>query len=216
MIVIPSPLTADINELKSFLTEAEGKVDIFQIDINDGTFLNNKSVLPESLRGIITNLQFDFHLMVVNPIDWIERCVSVRAKRIIGQIEYMASQSEFVKKCQDFGVKKGLALDINTDISKIDREVLPLIDVILLMDYPAGVGGQAFDDRVLEKIKNLIELRKKEDLSYHICCDGGINEVSIIKVKEAGADEVTVGKQLFTGDFVDNISKLIGINELEI
>lgn len=208
MIVIPSPFTIDIKELKSFLTEAEGKVDIFQIDINDGTFLNNKSILPENLRGINTSLKFDFHLMVANPIDWIERCVSVGAKRIIGQIEYMQSQSEFVKKLQGFGVKKGLALDINTDISKIDQEVLPLLDVILLMDYPAGMGGQAFDNRVLEKIKNLIELRKKEDLSYHICCDGGINEETILKVKEAGADEITVGKRLFTGDFVDNMNKL--------
>lgn len=208
MIVIPSPFTADINELKSFLTEAEGKVDIFQIDINDGTFLNNKSILPENLRGIITNLQFDFHLMVANPIDWIERCVSVGAKRIIGQIEYMQGQSQFVKKCQDFGVKKGLALDIHTDISKIDREVLPLLDVILLMDYPAGVGGQAFDNLVLEKIKNLFDMRNNNNYSYRICCDGGINEKAILKVKEAGADEVTIGKRLFDGNIADNISKL--------
>ena len=209
MIVIPSPFTANIEELKSFITKAEGNIDFFQVDINDGTFLGNKSILPEDLKGITTNLKLDFHLMVKEPISWIEKCVSVGGKRIIGQIEHMTSQEEYLKKCREYGVKKGLALDVNTNISVLDRSVLPQLDVVLLMDYSAGVGGQPFDERVLEKIRALSDLKKKGNLSFHICCDGGIREDTIKKVAEAGADEVTVGKWLFEGEIKDKIKRLI-------
>jgi ribulose-phosphate 3-epimerase len=179
MIVIPSPFTSDINELKNYISQAENlpagrqvKVEIFQIDINDGTFLSNKSVTPEELQGITTNLKLDFHLMVDNPTIWIDRCMAVGAARIIGQTEYMTNERDFVEKCQRVGVKIGLALDINTEISRLDPTILSDLDVILVMDYPAGMGGQVFDDRVLAKIKILDKTRKSNNYKYHICCDG--------------------------------------------
>lgn len=208
MIVIPSPFTSDTNELKNYISQAENKVAIFQIDINDGTFLHNKSIMPEDLQGITTNLQLDFHLMVDNPTIWIDRCVAVGAKRIIGQTEYMTNERDFVEKCHKMGVKIGLALDINTEISRLDPTVLSDLNVILLMDYPAGMGGQEFDDGVLTKIKDLADLRSKNNLAFHICCDGGITPETVVKVKEAGADEVTVGKRLFDGNIADNMNKL--------
>ena len=216
MIVIPSPFTSDINELKNYISQAENlpagrqvKVEIFQIDINDGTFLSNKSVTPEELQGITTNLKLDFHLMVDNPTIWIDRCMAVGAARIIGQTEYMTNERDFVEKCQRVGVKMGLALDINTEISRLDPTILSDLDVILVMDYPAGMGGQVFNDLVLPKIKNLVEIRLTFNYKYHICCDGGINEETAAKVKQAGADEITVGKRLFSGDLAANIGKLL-------
>jgi ribulose-phosphate 3-epimerase len=200
MIVIPSPFTANIQELKDYLTKAEGVVETFQIDINDGTFLGTKTIIPEDLQGFKTKLFLDFHLMVNEPIDWIIRCTSAGANRVIGQVEHMTSQVEFVKKCQYFGVKKGLAFDIETDVSTLGKDILQQLDVILLMDYSAGEGGQPFNEQVLEKIKHFNDLRQNEHLPFKICCDGGIRVETIKKVVDAGADEVTVGKWLFEGE----------------
>jgi ribulose-phosphate 3-epimerase len=208
MIIIPSPFTNDPEELRGFIKESENILTIFQVDINDGTFLGNKSILPEAVGDITTNLSFDFHLMVKEPINWVEKCVRAGGDRIIGHIEHMSDQGAFVGKCQEAGVKIGLALNIDTSCSEIDPSLLTDLDVILLMSYQAGKGGQVFDNRVIEKMKYFSEIKRKDSTPFSICSDGGIRPETIKLARDAGADEVTVGKWLFEGDIRDNINKL--------
>ena len=145
--------------------------------------------------------------MVVEPINWIEKCASVRASSIVGHIEKMKDQTEFVRKVREAGSGVGLAIDLNTPMGEIEKAVLADLDTILLMSVPAGFGGQKFDQTVLEKISKLDQIRENDKYSYMIHVDGGITLDNIKSVERRGADEVSVGKRLFEGDLKVNINK---------
>jgi ribulose-phosphate 3-epimerase len=205
--VIPTVLTNDPQELKQLINQAEEAAERVQIDVIDGQFAENKTVDPNVFQTVETNLKLDFHLMTKEPVGWVERVVRVMADRIIGQIEMMQSQVEFVEKVMENGVLVGLGVDLDTPVSKLDLEVLTKLDVVLLMSVPAGFGGQKFDKKVIEKVKTLEKTRKKEKLNFRICIDGGVTLEVVRSLVNAGADEVSVGRLLYKGDLEKNIQK---------
>jgi ribulose-phosphate 3-epimerase len=178
-----------------------------QIDIIDGVFADNKTVEPSVLSNIDTNLKLDFHLMVDEPINWVEKCADAGVDRIIGQIEKMSSQVEFVGKVTSAGLKVGLAIDLGTPVSKLDSLVLNNLDVVLVMSVPAGFGGQKFDRLALLRINELNEIRSRDNMSFAICDDGGITLEWIDDVRREGADEVSIGRRIFKGDLRQNLEK---------
>lgn len=207
--VIPAILTNDRIELEEKISMLDGVTQRVQIDIVDGVFANNRTIDPDILGEIETSSKIDFHLMTKEPIDWVERCVRGLADRIIGQIEMMSSQVEFVGKVQEvggFGV--GLAIDIDTPISKLDSVILSNIDVVLVMSVKAGFGGQKFDDRALDKIRGLDEIRIRDATPFKICVDGGVNESNISKLRREGADEVVIGSHFFGEELRTHLEKL--------
>jgi len=105
--IIPAILTSDPQELKQLINEAEGVVEGVQIDILDGQFAKNKTIDPSIFQTIETNLYLDFHLMTKEPVDWIEKSTRVSAKRIIGQVEMMENQMEFIEKVIETGTLVG-------------------------------------------------------------------------------------------------------------
>jgi ribulose-phosphate 3-epimerase len=203
--IIPSILTNDPNELKEKLERCEGLVDRVHIDIIDGIFAKNKTIDPSALSDLETELKLDFHLMVKEPVNWVEKCVRGGADRIIGQIEYMRDQVEFVGKVQEVGASIGLAVDLKTDIGKLDPVILTNLDVVWVMSVAAGFGGQKFDERALNKIKRLDEIRARDDTPYRICDDGGITLDRIDDARRAGVDEVAIGRRIFKGNLKGNI-----------
>ena len=205
--IIPAILTAAPEELKLLLSKAEGVVERVQIDIIDGVFAANKTIDPSILENIDTNLKVDFHLMTKEPVDWVERCVRGMADRIIGQVEQISNQIEFIGKVQEVGASVGLAIDIKTPVSKIEPAIITSLDVVLVMSVPAGFGGQTFDNRVLDKIKELDEIRVRDDTPFRICDDGGVTLENIGDVRVTGVDEVAIGKKIFEGNLKDNIEK---------
>ena len=207
--VIPSILTNDPNELKEMIAQAEGATDFVSIDIIDGKFADNKTIDPIVLADVDTNLKLDFQLMVNEPVNWVEKCASAGAERIIGHIEEMGDQIEFVGKVQEVGASVGLGIDIETPVSEIDPTILTNLDAVLVMSVPAGFGGQKFDKRALKKVKELGEIKVRDDTPYKIHVDGGISFDNISKIIKAGADEVSVGRRLFEGNLKENIDKFI-------
>jgi ribulose-phosphate 3-epimerase len=210
--IIPAILTNDIAEIKSLVDRSEQAsyaeglgLSKIQIDVIDGVFVENKTVDPANITGIETDLGLDFHLMVKEPVHWIEKSINAGADRIIGQIEMMSSQAEFVDKVQETGLYVGLGVDLETPISSLNPEMISVVDVILLMAVKAGWGGQKFDSRVLDKIRDLSEIRSRERAAFKICVDGGETEEVIDDTHYAGADEVAIGRRLFKGDLVENI-----------
>ena len=213
--IVPAILTDNITELESMLKRVDDASDLdganvhrVQIDVIDGQFVENKTVDPINMGGIDTNLSLDFHLMVKEPVLWVERCANARADRIIGQIEMMTSQVQFVGKVQEMGLYVGLAVDLATPISKLDPVILNNVDVVLLMAVKAGFGGQKFDESVLDKIKELDEVRIRDKTPFKICVDGGETEETIPETHYAGADEVAIGKRLFVGSISENIERM--------
>ena len=203
--IIPSILTNDPTELKEKLERCEGLVDRVHIDIIDGIFAKNKTIDPSALSDLETELKLDFHLMVKEPVNWVEKCVRGGADRIIGQIEYMRDQVEFVGKVQEVGALIGLAVDLETDIGKLDPVILTNLDVVLVMSVAAGFGGQKFDDRALNKIKRLDEIRARDATPFRICDDGGITLDKVDDARRAGVDEVAIGRRIFKGNLKENI-----------
>ena len=205
--IIPSILTKDPEEAREMLSRCEGVVERVSIDIIDGKFADNKTIDPGALSGIDTDLKLDFQLMVIEPVHWIERCVRAGADRIIGHVEHMSDQTEFVGKVQEVGLQVGLGLDLTTPVEKLDPVILNNLDVVLVMSVKAGFGGQDFDRRVFEKIKWLDEVRLRDDTPFKIQDDGGITLESIYNVHKIGIDEVSIGRRLFEGDLTENIYK---------
>lgn len=208
MQIIPAIITDNLEEVKEKIKQAEGLFNRIQIDFDDGTFGGNVTIRSGDLKEIETTLVYDAHLMVEEPTGWVGQLKETRTDRIIGQIEKMSDQAEFVSQVRDSGRKAGLAIDLFTGVGEISAAVLPNLDIILVMSVKAGQGGQKFEEVALEKIKELKEMREDKGYQYSICCDGGINQDNIKNVEEAGADEVVIGSQLFTGNLEENIRKL--------
>jgi len=205
--IIPSILTNDPDELRELLARCEGVVDRVSIDIIDGKFADNKTVEPDILFDIDTGLKIDYQLMVVEPVNWVEKCVRGQADRIIGHIEKMESQVDFVGKVQEVGASVGLALDLPTPVTKFDSTILTNLDVVLVMSVAAGFGGQEFDKNALDKINLLDEIRSRDNSPYKIQDDGGVTLSKVDDVHFTGADEVSIGRRLFDGYLESNIKK---------
>lgn len=202
--IIPSILTNDPKELEEKLKRCEG-VERVQIDIVDGRFANNKTIDPSALADLDTELKLDFHLMVKEPVNWVEKCVGGGADRIIGQVEYMRDQVEFVGKVQEVGASIGLAVDLGTDIGKLDPVILTNLDVVLVMSVAAGFGGQKFDPLAMLAVNSLDAIRARDDTPFRICVDGGITMGNIGNIGKAGVDEVAIGERIFKGNLKENI-----------
>lgn len=207
--IIPSLLTNSPSELSELVEKCEGVVKRVHVDIIDGVYADNKTIDPSVLENVETSLLLDFHLMVDDPINWVERCVRAGADRVIGHIEMMGSQREFIEKVTEAGAIPGLAIDMDTEPSEIDESILDSLDVILVMSVPAGFGGQSFNENALDKIHTLNKIRQEKNLSFSICDDGGVTLEFIDDVRREGADEAVVGRKLFEGDLRENVEKYL-------
>lgn len=205
--IIPSILTNDPGELQELLSRCESVVERVHVDVIDGVFANNKTVDISILDNYEGNLKFDFHLMVKDPINWIEKCIRGQADRIIAQVEMMEDQIKFVGKVQELGARVGLALDLESPVSKIDPTILTNLDAVLVMSVPAGAGGQEFHKEALKKLIELDEIRSRDNTPFRIQDDGGVTLEKIDDVYFDGADEVSIGRRLFEGDLAGNIEK---------
>lgn len=206
MEIIPAILTDSIEEAKAMLSLSDTVATRTQVDIIDGIFVNNRTIFPESLEDEIYTTKLDFHLMVNEPISWVERCMRGNADRIIGQVEQMSDQAAFVDKVLSFGVLVGLAVDLSTEVIDIDPDIIPLLDVILVMSVEAGFGGQSFNKQALSKIEGLINLREENAYKFNVCDDGGVTIENGSVLSQKGVDEVAIGRRLFDGDLENNMN----------
>ncbi len=197
--VIPAILTANPQEARLLLAQAEELVDQVQIDIVDGIFAKSKSIDPLVFNDLDSDIGLDYHLMVKNPSHWLSRCVQGQADRVLAQVEMMDSQADFVAKAAATNVQIGLALDIYTPVSALDPTLIHDLDVILLMAVQAGFGGEDIFNLVIwDKLNDLVKLRKESAANFRICVDGGVTDELLPDLEKAGADEAVIGRKWFT------------------
>lgn len=159
-----------------------------QIDVTDGEMVSGKSFEMEPLNKFEFNekMLWDIHLLVKEPIKWVEKCIFVGAARVIGQVEMMTNREEFVKKVKDEGMEAGIGFDIETEIRDIPDE----IDEVLLMSRKAGYMPTEIDNRVWGKIGILKKINCERERKFLIAVDGGVNIDNVEKFREAGVDVV--------------------------
>lgn len=193
--IIPSILTDSAEELEEKIRvfEIMDKYKKLHLDIIDGEFVGNHTVSLEVVAALETKLSLDIHLMVVEPILWIDRAVAASPDRVIGHVERMADQEVFVRKVIEAGIKVGLAVDLETPVEKLDPIIISELDVVLLMGVRAGFEGQEFNPIALDKIEKLGLLKEAEGANFKILVDGGVNKENIEEIRESGADEAAVG-----------------------
>ncbi|MFY9280113.1 MAG: ribulose-phosphate 3-epimerase, partial [Caldicoprobacterales bacterium] len=175
--IAPSILSADFSKLgKQVEMLDEGGADYIHIDIMDGHFVPNLTFGPLVVRAIRgrTKLPFDVHLMMTNPMDYIDEFVDAGADIITVHAEVLPHLHRAIQQIKQKGVKAAVSLNPSTPLSVLDY-VLEDLDMVLLMTVNPGFGGQEFIPAMIDKIK---ELRKKIDalnLDVDIQVDGGIS-----------------------------------------
>ncbi|PIE98579.1 MAG: ribulose-phosphate 3-epimerase [Treponema sp.] len=201
-ILSPSLLSADFSKLDDelkFVEDNGGKW--LHLDVMDGHFVPNLTFgapVVKSLRKL-TDMPFDVHLMVKNPEDYVDNFKAVGADWFTFHIEAAVHSDRLISKIKESGMKAGVSLVPSTPVQVISQ-ILPLVDLVLVMSVNPGFSGQRFIPYCMDKISQLKELREKNGYNYLISVDGGINSDNISKAVEAGTDVVVSGSVFFSGE----------------
>ena len=200
MIVAPSILSADFGNLEKSIKKVSS-TKWLHVDVMDGHFVPNISIGPVVIKGLrgYTDQVLDTHLMITDPKKYAEEFVKAGSDRITFHIETEEDPYGMIEYLRELGVGVGISIKPNTGVEKI-KELIPLIDQVLVMSVEPGFGGQAFMPNALEKIKELSEIRKLWNPELLIVVDGGINQETGKKCIEAGADVLVAGSYVFNSD----------------
>ena len=196
MKIAPSVLTADFTNLKEELMSIQS-ADYIHLDIMDGHFVPNISFGPAISKSIEeqTHLPLDVHLMVTDPLQWVPKFSFPQVKFITVHIEANHIQETVLAiKKEHIGV--GIALKPKTPVRSI-MSYLNDVSLVLVMTVEPGFGGQSFMVDMMDKVRELVKIRKEQGLNFVIEIDGGVNEETVKIAKEAGVDIVVAGSYLF-------------------
>ncbi|GAB4405969.1 MAG: ribulose-phosphate 3-epimerase [Thermodesulfovibrionales bacterium] len=183
---------------------------MLHIDIMDGHFVPNITIGPFIVEAIkkATHLPLDVHLMIEEPDSFIKDFIKAGSDYLTVHIEASVHLHRTIHWIKDSGVKAGVSLNPATPIWNLDN-ILPDIDLVLLMSVNPGFGGQEFIPRVLEKIKMLREVITERAVPALIEVDGGINSHNAKEVADAGADILVMGSAFFnSGNYKDLTARL--------
>jgi ribulose-phosphate 3-epimerase len=197
--LIPSILSADILHLEEQIKIVEKNcADFIHVDVMDGVFVPNITFGPFIVAALkrITKLPLDVHLMIVDPDKYIDQFISAGSDMLTVPQEVGCHLHRTLVTIKEKGCKAGVSLNPATSILTIEA-VLKYLDVVLIMTVNPGFGGQKFIDSTLEKIEQLVEMRKKRNLNFLISVDGGINTDTVPLVVKSGARALVAGNSIF-------------------
>lgn len=213
----PSILSADFSRLGEHINEAtEGGADYIHVDVMDGNFVPNITFGPgmvETLRKC-TKLPLDVHLMVQEPDRVIPWFAKLGADILTVHAEACKHLHRVVNQIKESGVKAGVAINPATPVSTIE-EILPEVDLVLVMTVNPGFPAQSFIDGAVHKIRIVREKLDNDGLSAELEVDGGINLNTVARVVEAGARVLVAGSAIFEDKdgvavSIGRIKKLVG------
>ena len=198
--IAPSILASDFAKLGDEIASVvDGGADWIHIDVMDGRFVPNLTFGAKVIETVrkLTNLPLDVHLMVVEPENYFESFASAGASGMTIHAEVAPHLHRQLNRIRELGCRAGVALNPATPLSAV-CEILPEIDLLLIMSVNPGFGGQEFIPYSLDKLRRARLMLDEEGSHAALEVDGGVNRDTIHSIWEAGADTFVAGNAIFS------------------
>ena len=195
MMFSPSLMCMDLLNMKEQVEILNERADFYHVDIMDGHFVKNITLSPFFVSTLkrVSKLPIDVHLMTEYPDDYIEELAKAGSDYICPHAETINKDAfRIINKIKSFGCKAGIVLNPATSLDWI-KYYIHLLDKITVMTVDPGFAGQPFIPEMLDKIRELKELKEKNGYNYLIEVDGSCNERTFDILTEAGAEVLIVG-----------------------
>jgi ribulose-phosphate 3-epimerase len=220
ILIAPSILSADFARLGEQVKEAEAAgADWLHIDVMDGRYVPAISFGPVVIQAVrkSVHIPLDVHLMVEAPERQFVNFAPLKPELITVHIETCPHIHRTIQLIKEMGSKAGVALNPGTPLSAVE-EVLPFLDVVLIMTVNPGAGGQTFIPSMVNKIVRLRREIDSRKINCEIEVDGGINVDTALKVVKSGARMLVAGSAVFNQKETvkDAIAKLRAICETSV
>ncbi len=211
VLIAPSILSADGGRLNEEIAAVEkAGADWIHVDVMDGHFVPNITMGPGIISALrkTTKLPFDVHLMIENPENYIESFAKAGADIITVHVEATDNLRRIIDLIKKYGKKSGVSLNPNTPLTRIEN-ILPDIELLLVMAVNPGFGGQKFIGDTLPKISKADQMLQGLPNKPLLEVDGGVNLQNVKSIIAAGAQVIVAGASIFgSGDYQKTIAGL--------
>jgi len=190
--VVPAILTDDSKALEMLIRQAESFTNYVQVDIMDGRFVPSKSINHDSLANINMKLNWEVHLMVEQPENYVKHFHQAGAQKVVFHYEATSSPHDVISQTRSLGMGIGLAVNPETPVSAINF-LISEVDSILLLAVHPGFYGSQFIPEVLGKVAEIRSVSHDVEIGM----DGGMKEDNVAKAARIGVDVIYVGSAIF-------------------